>query len=122
FLPGELWGKDEDYLWYSTGDMANHTDLASGVLGEGTLQTRYIRGAFDDKPFTLGKYESVRIRAAIAELAANGGAPMGFYSSFQDSEARRELVRYYSFLRQYETLYRANRPGGEGLLLFPLPR
>jgi len=40
-LPGELWGKDEDYLWYSTGDMANHTDLASGVLGEGTLQARY---------------------------------------------------------------------------------
>jgi hypothetical protein len=122
FLPGELWGKDEDYLWYSTGDMANHTDLASGVLGEGTLQARYIRGAFDDKPFTLGKYESVRIRVAIAELAANGGAPMGFYSSFQDPEARRENVRYYGFLRKYEMLYRANRPNGEVLLLFPRSR
>ena len=121
-LPGELWGKDEDYLWYSTGDMANHTDLASGVLGEGTLQTRYIRGAFDDKPFTLGKYESVRIRVAIAELAANGGAPMGFYSSFQDPDARRENVRYYGFLRQHEQLYRANRPNGEVLLLFPRRR
>jgi hypothetical protein len=122
FLPGELWGKDEDYLWYSTGDMANHTDLVSGVLGEATLQTRYIRGAFDDKPFTLGKYENVRIRAAIAELAANGGAPMGFYSSFQDPDARRENVRYYGFLRQYEKLYRANRPDGEVLLLFPRSR
>src|SRR2546427_12591925 len=121
-LPGEFWGRDEDYLWYSTGDMANHTDLASGVLGEGTLQARYIRGAFDDKPFTLGKYESVRIRAAIAELAANGGAPMGFYTAFEDPEARREIVRYYGFLRRYETLYRANRPSSEVLLLFPRSR
>src|SRR5204863_5718551 len=120
-LPGELWGKGEDYLWYSTGG-GNGTDVAAGVLGEATLQARYIRGAFDDKPFTLGKYESVRIRAAIAELAANGGAPMGFYTAFEDPEARREIVRFYSFLRRYETLYRANRPHAEVLLLFPRSR
>jgi len=118
-LPGELWGRDEDYLWYSTGGVANATDLAAGVLGEATLQARYIRGAFDDKPFTLGKYESVRFRASIAELAANGGAPMGFYAPFEDPEARREFVRYYGFLRRYETLYRANHPNSEVLLLFP---
>jgi len=112
FLPDDLWGKNEDYLWYSTG----------GTVGDATLQARYIRGAFDDKPFTLGKYESVRIRGAIAELAANGGAPMGFYTSFQDSEARREIVRYYNFLRQNEGLFRANRPSGEVLLLFPRSR
>lgn len=121
-LPDELWGKDEDYLWYSTGDAANFTDLASGVLGEATLQARYIRGAFDDKPFTIGKYESTRIRVAIAELAANGGAPMGFYTNFKDPEARREIVRYYNFLRRYETIYRANRSHAEVLLLFPRRR
>jgi hypothetical protein len=121
-LPDELWGKDEDYLWYSTGDAANFSDVASGVLGEATLQARYIRGAFHDKPFTLGKYESTRIRAAIAELAANGGAPMGFYTNFKDPEARREIVRYYSFLRQHEGLYRANRSHAEVLLLFPRSR
>src|SRR5688572_21674053 len=121
-LPDELWAKNEDYLWYSTGDVASRTDLAAGILGEGTLQARYIRGAFDDKPFTLGKYEGVRIRAAIAELAANGGAPMGFYTSFTDPEARREIARYYNFLRRNETLYRANRPHAEVLLLFPRSR
>ena len=121
-LPDELWGKAEDYLWYSTGDLANHTDLAAGVLGEGTLQARYIRGAFGDKPFTLGKYEGVRIRAAIAELAANGGAPMGFYTAFEDLAARRALVRYYGFLRRHERLYRANRSNAEVLLLFPRSR
>ncbi len=121
-LPDELWGRDEDYLWYSTGDAANATDLASGVLGEATLQARYIRGAFDDKPFTLGKYENTRIRVALAELAANGGAPMGFYANFQDPEARRELVRYYNFLRRYEDLFRANRSCADVLLLFPRRR
>jgi hypothetical protein len=120
-LPDEFWGRDEDYLWYSTGG-SPATDIAAGMFGEGTLQARYIRGAFDDKPFTLGKYESVRIRAAIAELAANGGAPMGFYTSFEDPEARREIVRYYGFLRRYETLYRANRPHAEVALLFPRRR
>ena len=121
-LPDELWGKGEDYLWYSTGDLANHTDFAAGVLGEGTLQARYIRGAFGDKPYTLGKYEGVRIRAAISELAANGGAPMGFYTSFEVPMARQEIVRYYGFLRRHESLYRANRSNAEVLLLFPRSR
>jgi len=35
-LPADLWGKDEDYLWYSTGGAACYTDLAKGDLGEGT--------------------------------------------------------------------------------------
>ena len=122
FLPGELWGRDEDYLWYSTGDAANSTDVASGIFGEATLQARYIRGAFDDKPYTLGKYESVRIRVAIAELAASGGAPMGFYTDFKDPAARQEITRYYGFLRQHDSLYRANRSHAEVLLLFPRSR
>lgn len=118
-LPKELWGRDEDYLWYSTGGAACFTDLAEGYLGEGTLQARYIRGAFDDKPFTLGKYESTRIRVAIAELAANGGAPMGFYTRFADPMARQEIVRYYNFLEKHDGLYRGNRSHAEVALLFP---
>lgn len=121
-LPTELWGKNEDYLWYSTGGAANFTDLQEGILGEATLQARYIRGAFDDKPYTLGKYESTRIRAAIAELAANGGAPMGFYTRFTDPAARAEIVRYYDFLRRYESLHKANRSHAESVLLYPRSR
>jgi len=118
-LPADLWGRGEDYLWYSTGGAANYTDLAAGVLGEGTLQARYIRGAFDDKPFTLGKYESTRIRVAIAELAANGGAPMGFYARHKDPAARAEIVRYYRFLATHDEAFRANRPHAEVVLLYP---
>ncbi len=118
-LPAELWGKDEDYLWYSTGDSAHFTDLPNRFLGDATLQARFIRGAFDDKPFTLGKYEGTRIRAAIAELAANGGAPMGFYTRFTDPAAREAIVRYYRFLERHDALYRANRSHAECVLLFP---
>jgi hypothetical protein len=118
-LPGELWGRDESYLWYSTGGAANYTDLKNQVLGEATLQARYIRGAFDDRPFTLGKYEGTRIRAAIAELAANGGAPMGFYTSFTDPAARREIVKYYQFIKQLDYVYRGNHSQAEVALLFP---
>jgi len=118
-LPSELWGRDEDYLWYSTGGAAHFTDLGEGILGEGTLQARYIRGAFEDKPFTLGKYESTRARVAIAELAANGGAPMGFYTRFKDPEARKEIARYYGFLAANDAIYRGNRPHAEVLLLYP---
>src|SRR4029077_622631 len=121
-LPADAWGRDETYLWYSTGAAANFTDLKNHVLGEATLQARYIRGAFDDRPFTLGKYEATRIRAAIAELAANGGAPMGFYTQFTDPAARAEIVRYYQFLRRHDAIYRANRPHSEVALLFPRSR
>ena len=118
-LPAALWGRGEDYLWYSTGGAACYTKLKEGFLGDGTLQARYIRGAFDDKPFTLGKYESTRIRVAIAELAANGGAPMGFYTNFRDPVARDVIVRYYRFIKRYDELYRANRAVSEVLLVYP---
>jgi len=118
-LPVHLWGRDEDYFWYSLGGAANFTDLAEGVLGEGTLQARYLRGAGDGKPFTLGKYEATRVRVAIAELAANGGAPMGFYTRFKDEATRAEIVRYYRFLERHDVVYRAARPHAEVLLLYP---
>jgi len=118
-LPADLWGKDEDYVWYSTGNAATYTDLPNRILGDATLQTRYIRGAFGDKPFTIGKYEGVRTRVAIAELAANGGSPMGFYARFSDPAAREVFARYYQFIERHDGLFRANSPYAEVLLLFP---
>ena len=71
-LPSELWGKDESYLWYCLGKQ------------EPTLQLRYLRASFDDKPYTVCHYENVKIRASMAELMANGGAPMAKYINFTD--------------------------------------
>lgn len=118
-LPDEFWAQGETYAWYSTGDGANRTHLRAGILGEATLQARYLRGALADRPFTLGKYEATRIRVAIAELAANGGAPMGFYANFTDPLARAELVRYYQFVARHDDVFHANRSLAEVLLLFP---
>lgn len=119
FLPADRWGQGEDYLWYSTGGAAFYTDLKNKFLGDATLQCRYIRGIFDDKPYTLGKYEHCRIRSAIAELAANGGAPMGFYARFTDPIARGVFQQYYGFMKRYNDIYQANRPHAEVVLMFP---
>jgi hypothetical protein len=118
-LPARLWAKNEDYLWYSTGGSANYTDLKNNDLGEGTLQARYIRGASGDKPYTLGKYESTRTRVAIAELAANGGVPMGFYTRFTDPGARKVITQYYRFIQRHDAIYRRNKSHAEAVLLFP---
>lgn len=121
-LPTELWGVGETYAWYSTGASSYYSDLENRFLGDATLQARYVRGAMNDRPYTLGKYESTRTRMAIAELAANGGAPMGFYTRFTNPQARREIARYYQFLKRYDELFHANRPQSEVLLLFPRSR
>ena len=118
-LPAEMWGKDENYLWYSMGASGVHTDIKNGILADGTLQARYIRGAFDDKPFTLGKYEAVRTRVAIAELAANGGSPMGFYAKFTNSDVRDVFKTYFGFLKKHEHIFHANRSWAEAVLPFP---
>jgi hypothetical protein len=118
-LPGDLWGKGEDYLWYSLGASGVYTDLKNGVFADGTLQARYIRGTFDDKPYTLGKYEGVRTRTAIAELAANGGAAMGLYARITDPEAKEVFSQYFGFLKRNDDLYRANVSHAEVAVLYP---
>jgi hypothetical protein len=106
-LPPELWAKDEDYLWYCVGK------------NEATLQLRYMRGAGGDRPYTVCHYENVKIRAAMAELAANGGAPMTRYANFNDPQSRAELVRFFRFMKQHNDAYLASTMGGEAVLLYP---
>ena len=118
-LLANYWGKDEDYIWYSTGNAASQTDLAKGDFGDGTLQLRYIRGAFGDKPYLLGKYESTRTRVTIAEGVANGGAGLGFYAPYKDPVGRAGMVSYFHFLRRNRKYYESAQPASELLLLYP---
>ena len=118
-LPGGVWGRDESYLWYSTGNAASQTDLANGDLGDGTLQLRYVRGAFGPRPFVLGKYEQTRTRATIAEGIANGGAGLGFYANFKNPAGREAMTTYFRFAREHRDLYVGAQPAAELLLLYP---
>ena len=56
---------------------------------------------------------------AIAELIANGGAPMGFYTRFTNAEARKVITQYYNFIRRNDHIYRHNQAAAESVLLFP---
>lgn len=118
-LPANLWGRGEDYLWYSLGNVASQTNLAADDLGDGTLQLRYLRGAFGAKPYLLGKYESTRTRATIAEGVANGGASLGFYAPFTDPVGRKGLTDYFTFLRRNREFYHGAETAGEAVLLYP---
>ena len=118
-LPAEQWGRGENYLWYSTGNAASQTDLANGDLGDGTLQLRFIRGAFGPKPFLLGKYEQTRTRATIAEGIANGGAGLGFYATFKNPAGREAMTTYFRFAREHRDFYEGAQPAAELLLLYP---
>ena len=118
-LPGDVWGRGESYLWYSTGNAASQTDLANGDLGDGTLQLRYVRGAFGPRPFVLGKYEQTRTRATIAEGIANGGAGLGFYANFKNPAGREAMTTYFRFAREHRDLYVGAQPAAELLLLYP---
>ena len=55
----------------------------------------------------------------MAELAANGGAPMARYANFNDPESRTELTRFFRFLKQHDDAYHASVMAGEAVLLYP---
>lgn len=55
----------------------------------------------------------------FSEVAANGGAAMSNYTEFYDAASRAELVRYYGFMRRYDSILPAARPHAEALLVFP---
>ncbi|MBK9167966.1 MAG: hypothetical protein IPM24_10930 [Bryobacterales bacterium] len=106
-LPPDLWARGEDYLWYCVG------------RNEPTLLMRYMRGAAGDRPFSVCHYERIKIRAAMAELAANGGSPMTRYADFTTPESRKEVVRFLNFMKRHDAIYHANRMAGEAVLLYP---
>jgi hypothetical protein len=75
FLPIEKFAKGENYLWYS----GNHynADVKLGDDNDGWLNGLYLRALAGDKPYVMGRYDSVRIRVGQAEAMALGGAGTG---------------------------------------------
>ena len=86
---------------------------------EPTLLLRYVRGAGGGRPGIVSQWERVKIRAAMAGLAANGGVIPGRIANFNDPQSRQELVRFFRFMKQYDDIYHASRAAGECVLLYP---
>ena len=86
---------------------------------EPTLLLRYARGAGGGRPVIVSQWERIKIRAAMAGLAANGGVIPGRIANFNDPISRQELVRFFHFLKQHDNVYHAGRAAGECVLLYP---
>jgi hypothetical protein len=86
---------------------------------EPTLLLRYVRGAGGGRPCIVSQWERVKIRAAMAGLAANGGVIPGRIANFNDPQSRQELVRFFRFMKQHDDIYHASTAAGECVLLYP---
>lgn len=75
FLPIANFAKGENYLWYS----GNHynPDAKPGDDNDGWLNGLYLRALAGDKPYVMGRYDSVRIRVGQAEAMALGELARG---------------------------------------------
>lgn len=117
FLPAEMWGKGENYFWYSGAHAGKK--IADGYVGDGWLIALYIRELSSGKPFMLGKYEQVRMRAAIAEGVATGGAGMGLYMKFADDAGFKHGVQYTTWIRDNQPLYTDVDPVADIAVVLP---
>ena len=86
---------------------------------EPTLLLRYVRGAGGGRPCIVSQWERVKIRAAMAGLTANRGVIPGRIANFSDPHSRRDLVRFFRFMKQHDDIYHASKVAGECVLLYP---
>jgi hypothetical protein len=100
FLPIEKFAKGENYLWYS----GNHynADVQPGDDNDGWLNGLYLRALAGDKPYVIGRYDSVRLRVGQAESMALGGAGTGLNNQVTDPAAYAVLKHYLSFAKAHE--------------------
>ena len=100
FLPIASFAKGENYLWYS----GNHynADVKPGDDNDGWLNGLYVRALAGDKPYVMGRYDSVRIRVGQAEAMALGGAGTGLNNTVTDPAAYAVLKRNLGFAKAHE--------------------
>jgi hypothetical protein len=121
FLPIDLWGRGEDYFWYSGG--ASFVDrgqnLSEGRAGDAWLAHLYIRALGEGKQFVMGKYERTRLAMSMAEGYATGSLGMGRYMNFQDPVGFDVLVQATRFRNANRQLWQAAQPVSDAALLLP---
>ncbi len=121
FLPLSLWGKGEDYFWYSGGAafVGKNHDLSKGKAGDAWLSCLYVRALSGGKPFVIGKYDRTRMAVSMAEGYATGGMGMGRYMRFEDPVGFEVLARYTNFMHKHRELYDGAKPWSDVALVLP---
>ena len=121
FLPLEMYGRDEDYYWYSGGAafVGKNQNLKEGKAGDAWLTCLYVREMGGGKPFVIGKYDRIRMEASMAEGYATDGLGMGRYMRFEDPHAFEKLVSYTNFMHSHRQLYDGAKPYSEAALVLP---
>jgi hypothetical protein len=119
-LPLEQWGRDEDYLWYST--PVYKSDIKAGLAGDATLTHRYVRAMAQEIPFEVLTYDYFRWRVTVGEALANGGMAFGAWkggwSGGQDREEP-HLKAYFRFIRDNSGYLGRRDTLGEVALIYP---
>lgn len=121
FLPGRLWGRGEDYFWYSGGAsfVGKNLNLSEHKAGDAWLSCLYVRERSGGRPFVMGKYDGIRLAASMAEGFAMGGLGMGRYMRFENATGFEVLTRYTSFMHRHRHLYDGARPYADAALVLP---
>lgn len=121
FLPAPLWGRGEDYFWYSGGAsfVGKNLNLGEGKAGDAWLSSLCVREMGGGKPFVMGKYDRIRMAASMAEGFATGGSGMGRYMRFEQPAGFDVLARYTNFVHENHGLYEEARPYADVALVLP---
>ncbi|NNE93309.1 MAG: hypothetical protein HKN23_16825 [Verrucomicrobiales bacterium] len=121
FLPLEMWGRGEDYLWESGGAsfVGKNLSLEERKAGDAWLSCLVLRELGGGKPFVMGKYDGIRMAASMAEGYATGGLGMGRYMRFEDPNGFATLSRYIRFRHEHERLFDTSDSAAKIALIMP---
>lgn len=121
FLPLKMWGRGEDYFWYSGGAafVGRNLNLSEGKAGDAWLSCLYVREMSGGKPFVMGKYDRARMAVSMAEGFASGGMGMGRYMRFEDPVGFEVLGRYTNFMHAHRGFYDKAVPYADAALVLP---
>ena len=124
-LPPELWGRDEDYIWYSQGGNKGASAIDHGYVADMGLPARFVHAAAEGRPFVINKYDSKRLRLSIAEAGANHFAGPAFHwtqdadESFGLEDYTAPVYRYQRFLADHADLIHPAAPWSQIALVYP---
>ncbi|HJP30998.1 MAG: hypothetical protein QF689_17880 [Candidatus Latescibacteria bacterium] len=129
-LPADLWGRGEDYIWYSQGPHRWGSSIEQGYIADMGLNARHMHAAGGGRPFVINKYDYRRWRVWAGEAAAHGAASPCYHAGppYPDQEETTRIapedyygpiIRYQRFLAEHEDLLHPARPLSQVGLVYP---